>query len=162
VSLHLSYRHMCLFISYLRICWHIYSGISLSVSLFTIRCSGSKTHLAWGCLDVNKTVWVHPNLWKMIIYEFLTGVTMKNTGFSSAALCSSEGAWHFGGANQRKIKQHWEAESPATLPPDSAAFLFGLLFDPENGGDMFLRNFGFSPTYKALQPRTLYSSLRTI
>jgi hypothetical protein len=30
-------------------------------------------------------------------------------------------------------------------------FLFGLLFYPENGGDMFLWNIGVSPNYTALQ-----------
>jgi hypothetical protein len=74
---------------------------------------------------------------------------MKSTFFSVATPCSSEGAQHFGGANQRK-KQHWEAENSATLPPDSTDFLLGLLSDPEDGSDMFLRNVGLSPNYMAL------------
>jgi hypothetical protein len=40
-----------------------------------------------------------------------------------------------------------------------AAFLFGLLFDMEDGGDIFLRNVVlFFSNYTALQPRTAYSS----
>jgi hypothetical protein len=31
--------------------------------------------------------------------------------------------------------------------------LLGFLFDFEDEGDMFLRNFGLSPNYTALQPR---------
>jgi hypothetical protein len=33
--------------------------------------------------------------------------------------------------------------------------LFGLLFDPEYGGDMFLRNVGFSPNYTAFTTQQL-------
>jgi hypothetical protein len=40
----------------------------------------------------------------------------------------------------------------------SAGFLSGLLFDPEAGSDIFLRNVRLSPTYKALntEERTLH------
>jgi hypothetical protein len=41
-----------------------------------------------------------------------------------------------------------------------AGFLLGLFFDPEEGGDMFLRNVGgFSTEYTALYHRREYSSL---
>jgi hypothetical protein len=42
-----------------------------------------------------------------------------------------------------------------------AGFLLGLFFDPDVGGDMFLRNVGWLPTdYTALCPRRRNSSLR--
>jgi hypothetical protein len=34
--------------------------------------------------------------------------------------------------------------------PASAGFLLGSLFYPEDGGDMFTRNNGFSPNYTVL------------
>jgi hypothetical protein len=46
-----------------------------------------------------------------------------------------------------------------SLQAGSAGFLLGLLFNAEDGGDMFLRNVGLSPNYKALQPRRPYFSL---
>jgi hypothetical protein len=39
------------------------------------------------------------------------------------------------------------------LPPASGGLLLSLLFDPDYGGDMFLRNVGLSPNYKELQSR---------
>jgi hypothetical protein len=36
-----------------------------------------------------------------------------------------------------------------------------LLFDPEYGGDKFLRNTGLSPKYVALQPVRSYSAYKT-
>jgi hypothetical protein len=41
-----------------------------------------------------------------------------------------------------------------SLPPDFAGFFLGLLFTPEDGGDIFLRNVGFSPNYMATAVRT--------
>jgi hypothetical protein len=42
----------------------------------------------------------------------------------------------------------WQAE--CSLPSASADFLLGLIFDLEDGGDMFLRKIGLSPNYVAL------------
>jgi hypothetical protein len=43
--------------------------------------------------------------------------------------------------------------SQLILPPTSAGLMLGVLNNPEEGGDMFLRNVDPSPNYKALQPR---------
>jgi hypothetical protein len=42
-------------------------------------------------------------------------------------------------------------------PPLSAGFLLYLLFDPEDGGDIFLRKLGLSPIYTVLQAIRPYS-----
>jgi hypothetical protein len=39
------------------------------------------------------------------------------------------------------------------LFPVSAGFLLALMFDPENGGNMFLRNVDLFPNYTVLQSR---------
>jgi hypothetical protein len=36
------------------------------------------------------------------------------------------------------------------LPPSSTDFFLALLFDPEDGGDLFSRNVGLSPSYTAI------------
>jgi hypothetical protein len=43
-----------------------------------------------------------------------------------------------------------------SLPPVSLDFLLGLLFHPEDGGDMFLRYIRLPPNYKASQLRRPY------
>jgi hypothetical protein len=44
------------------------------------------------------------------------------------------------------------------LPLVSADSLLGLLFNHEDGGDMFFQNSELSPNSRALQPKRLYSS----
>jgi hypothetical protein len=39
------------------------------------------------------------------------------------------------------------------LPPACVRYLLGSLFEPGEGGNMFLRNDGPSPTYISIQPR---------
>jgi hypothetical protein len=39
---------------------------------------------------------------------------------------------------------------PLSLLPTNAGFLLHLLFNHEDGGNMFLRNFGLSPKYTGL------------
>jgi hypothetical protein len=41
-----------------------------------------------------------------------------------------------------------------SMQPASAGFLLSLLFDPEDGGYMFLQNVVLYPNYTALQPKT--------
>jgi hypothetical protein len=45
---------------------------------------------------------------------------------------------------------------------DPAGFLLGILFDPDVGGDIFVRNVGHSPNYTALQPRNPFSIARML
>jgi hypothetical protein len=45
------------------------------------------------------------------------------------------------------------------MSPLYVGFLLGIFFDPENGGDIFLRNFGgLSTDYEALYPKRQKSS----
>jgi hypothetical protein len=60
---------------------------------------------------------------------------VMSAGFRYVILCGSEISW----------------------PPIYTGFLCGLLFDLEDGGEMFLRNVGLSPNYAASQPKTPYS-----
>jgi hypothetical protein len=46
-----------------------------------------------------------------------------------------------------------------SLPLASVSFVFVLLFDPEDGGDPFLKNDGLSPIYMVLHLRRLYPSV---
>jgi hypothetical protein len=48
-----------------------------------------------------------------------------------------------------------ESKNKPSLPPVSG-FLLRLLFDPEEGRDIFLRNVELSPNYTASQPRRSY------
>jgi hypothetical protein len=43
------------------------------------------------------------------------------------------------------------------LSPDSVGFILDLLFEAEDGGNIFLRSVRIPPNYRALQPRSWYS-----
>jgi hypothetical protein len=49
-----------------------------------------------------------------------------------------------------------------SLLPASAGFLLSLIFDPKDGGEIFLLNVRLSPNYMALHPRRPYSSVTTM
>jgi hypothetical protein len=49
-------------------------------------------------------------------------------------------------------------EAGGELQPASASFFLGLLFNPEYGRGMSLRNVGLSPNYTALQHIRTYLS----
>jgi hypothetical protein len=53
------------------------------------------------------------------------------------------------GSKSRATKKSAESGGKLTA---SAGFFLGPLFDPENGGDIFLPNVGLSPIYTALHP----------
>jgi hypothetical protein len=67
------------------------------------------------------------------------------------------------GSNNKQSKKPGEAGGKQnSLLLDSRWFLVGLLFDPQNKGETFLRNFGLLSTdYMTLYPR-IYSSLLII
>jgi hypothetical protein len=50
---------------------------------------------------------------------------------------------------QETIRSGWKTK--LNSPSVSIGFLLGLLFGPEDGGDMFFRNVGLSSNYTALQ-----------
>jgi hypothetical protein len=50
------------------------------------------------------------------------------------------------------------SKKPTGLLPDSASFLLGLFFDPEDAGGKFLQNVRLSLDYMALKSTRPYSS----
>jgi hypothetical protein len=58
------------------------------------------------------------------------------------------------GSESKLSKKPAEASGELNFhfPPFLAAFLLDLLFYREDGSDMFIRNYGFSPNYMLLQP----------
>jgi hypothetical protein len=52
--------------------------------------------------------------------------------------------------------------SERALPPASDGFVLRLLFNPEYVGDMLLRNDWLCRNFTALQPRTPYTSIRSV
>jgi hypothetical protein len=96
-------------------------------------------------------------------FEVLTAVFMKSTIFWDISPCSPlEVNRRFGGTRPLHL-QGWRISWAGNQRESRwlcfhAGFLLGLFFNPEDGGNMFLRNFGwFSTDYTALYPRRWYS-----
>jgi hypothetical protein len=113
------------------------------------------------------TSWILNTLWSykiLLDLQVTTAVTMKGAvfwGFWVVSPCSSEKARHFGGTPYLHLqgpKVSQARNERISLPPASFGYLLGLLFEPEAGGEIFLRNVEVSPNYTALQHRRPYSS----
>jgi hypothetical protein len=73
----------------------------------------------------------------------------NNTVFCVVTPCSSERARRFRGTYRLHLKgRRVSKQAYLTLTPAFVGFLLCLLFNPEDVGDMFLRNVWLSPNYK--------------
>jgi hypothetical protein len=86
-------------------------------------------------------------------FEVLAEVTKKSTVFWVVTPCSPERARLLGRTYRfylqgRRVRE--ESKQQLSLPPGSAGFLPCLLFNPEDRGDIFIRNVGLSPNYAAV------------
>jgi hypothetical protein len=104
----------------------------------------------------------------LVRFEVLTVVVIKSTIFWDITPCSPLRVnRRFGGTYRlhlqcRKTSRAWN-QSESRWQAElcfHAGFLLGLFFDPEDRGDMFLRNVGWLSTdYTALYHRIWYSSI---
>jgi hypothetical protein len=63
--------------------------------------------------------------------------------------------WGSESPGRKKLKWStvfWAVRLCSQVRAEPAGFLLGLIFKPEDGGDMFFRNVGLSPNYTAFQP----------
>jgi hypothetical protein len=86
--------------------------------------------------------------------------TMKGTVSCVQTPCSIERARRFRGIYHLLLQGH--ARNQQKQAAYQAGFLFGLLFHPEEGGDLFLDNVGPCVNYVTLHPGKLYSSFLVI
>jgi hypothetical protein len=87
---------------------------------------------------------IHPitNFILLVGFEVLTVVVMKSTIFWDIKLCSLLKVNRRFGGTYRLHLQGRRISSVVLSTSFDAGFLLGLFFDPEDGGDMFLRNVG--------------------
>jgi hypothetical protein len=108
--------------------------------------------------DWSQCTCIYQRLLRTVGLEVLTAVVMKSTTFWDIMPCSPLSVnRHFGGTYRLYLqgrKNRLSLPTAFTLVSCSAYF-----FDPEDWGDMFLRNVGWRSTdYTALYPRRWYSS----
>jgi hypothetical protein len=87
----------------------------------------------------------------VVRFEILTAVTLKSTAFWDVTQCSLVGVY------QRYGEMYWFHLQDQRVSQASSrkmpVCLFGLIFDPEDGGNTFLRNVDkFLPNYMASHP----------
>jgi hypothetical protein len=95
-----------------------------------------------------------------VVFEVLVAGTMKGTISCVQTPCSIEKALHFRGIYHLLLQGH--ARNQQELVVNQAGFLFGLVFHPEDGSDLFLQNVGPCVNYVVLNPGKLYSSFLVI
>jgi hypothetical protein len=86
---------------------------------------------------------------------FVIFFTVNSTVFWGLTPCSSERIPRFGATCHLFLRGR--RVSQARNQQNSAYIVLDLLFDPENGSDMLLRNVRLFPNYTGLQPRRPYS-----
>jgi hypothetical protein len=111
----------------------------------------------------------------LVGFEVLTAVVMKSIIFWDMTPCSRRNRFRKPISSTLKMEAICSSETSVETQRDTrrhipendtllyACFLLGLLFDPEDRDDMFVRNFGPSPNCTALQPiRPVKKSVRAI
>jgi hypothetical protein len=104
---------------------------------------------------LNSVMAMPTELKSIIFWIWRLVVRWVSTNVSEEHIASIFRVEEIGSANQRASR--WQA--CRCLPPACSLVWWTYLFDPEDGGDMFLRNVGWNSTdYTALYPRRWYSS----
>jgi hypothetical protein len=134
---------------------HSSRGTILS-SILAAPCCYCKLHLCWLLFHINsfRTSAELPFMLVWILRDFpsLYRKNFRHQTFKQTTIASF----------QIHTQSHFtlcRSQSKLNLPPASAGFIITLVFNPEDGGDMFLRNVGLSPNYTPFKPRQAYSSL---
>jgi hypothetical protein len=93
---------------------------------------------------------IFPNLLLFAGFEVLPPAVMKFNIFWDIVPCSPYMSLCFGGTYHLHLQGRKSAKQETTC---SCWFLARLIFNPEDGGDMFLRNISSYMDYMALYPR---------
>jgi hypothetical protein len=103
--------------------------------------------------DASSRTFCNWNYCSSVGFEVLTEMVVQSFVLGYNAVLSLKFNWHFGAT----CSFHLQGFACCLL---HASFLLGLLFNHEDGGDMFLRNIGWLSTdYAALYPRGRHPAL---
>jgi hypothetical protein len=128
----------------------LYSSEMLVISYYSIWCHDAANY---NVKQVINCAWSYITDWSLVMQltaclRWIWGVT-----FCFVTPWKYERVLHLEGAYRLHL-QGWtvnHVRNQKKQAANSADFLSGLFFDPENRGDMLLRNIGKSPNYKGLQ-----------